>query len=148
MRGRRLLAWVFGVHVWLVPPQALAAQGPALRAGVRPLAVSASLAHTLPPQPLVRDTMPAREGWPPGVAGALIGAVVGVAAGAVLVRGLCDVPDCGSHPDTRKLLLGGAVTGAAAGIVIELVWRGARRLHDARAPDRDPPGQPAALRRP
>lgn len=75
-----------------------------------------------------RDSTPRPAGLPPGVAGALIGAGVGLAAGAVLVRALCDVPNCASHRDTKTLLVGGAVTGAVAGAAVELVWRGVRRF--------------------
>ena len=69
----------------------------------------------------------------PGVRGALIGAAIGAGAGALLARGLCDVPKCATHPDTWAIIAGGAGIGAAVGFAIDGFW-----ISRVRIPPRDP----------
>lgn len=54
-----------------------------------------------------------------GVRGALIGATLGAAAGAVLVRLHCDVANCMTHPDTYRIMLSGVGIGAALGFALD-----------------------------
>ena len=131
---------IAAVTLGLAAAGALAPAHPAGAQRLRPDPVGAQPARfapvvTPPLRALISapDTVRRRGGWPPGVLGVVIGGAVGAGAGLLLVAATCDVQDCASHPDTRRLVLGGGAVGAAVGVTVDVLWRAARRATRSRA---------------
>lgn len=132
MSAARLLLLLFAGAAMRLPTLDAQLAVPALASVPRP-AYGADVSTPAAATMAFLDSTTVRSGWLPGAPGALIGAAVGLAAGAFLVRGLCDAPDCSAHPDTRKLLVGGAAVGALIGVTAEVLWRVTRSSRQPRS---------------
>lgn len=58
----------------------------------------------------------------PEPAGAtLIGAAIGAGLGVFMVVSVCDAPNCVTHPDTRRTVLGSTAAGAFVGYLVDVI---------------------------
>ena len=116
----------------LVLTASAAAAQPTARAstGGSPVFVSAvrfSAPSATPLQLAVHaDTMPENRRLL-GLRGGVLGALIGIGAGLVAVRVLCDVEDCANHPDTKKIMIGATAVGALGGFLLDHAWHAIKR---------------------